>query len=278
VNEIVSSQQHDASVQLASQRRGVTSCPICHAVYAPAQSQSHLLQASPQVIEAALMSMCHFCFRCRRPSCPGCWDEVHGICGSCVQEVGLPFRQNVPPLAGAWSAPVHNTLPAKHEPSASPPLVCVQPGHLEQSSSPIPTFAPRSTDSVQIVSQQFTQPIQRLQPQPMTEREAQTQPPLAQPPTAPAYVTPPTSPAPTTFESAPPNEMPGSSTILAKRKLGWRIGKVVIGVVLLLLALILVLIVAASFNASVNSFVATLLHVDIRAEIAYLWQLIRSLW
>ena len=67
-------------------------CRICDAVYAPSPQQAPFLQYAQGTLEATFMGMCHFCFRCRRAACPQCWDEVHGVCGSCVQEAGLPFR------------------------------------------------------------------------------------------------------------------------------------------------------------------------------------------
>src|ERR1700680_2883002 len=57
-------------------------CAICDAVYAPSPLQLPFLQYSQGALEATFMSMCHFCFRCRRAACPQCWDDVHGVCGS----------------------------------------------------------------------------------------------------------------------------------------------------------------------------------------------------
>src|ERR1700726_349331 len=73
-------------------------CSICDAGYIPSPTYPNLMQAPPRVIEAAFMSMCHFCFRCRRPACPACWDAVHGVCGACVQETHLHIRVDTKPL------------------------------------------------------------------------------------------------------------------------------------------------------------------------------------
>ncbi len=77
--------------------RSSVSCIICQAAYAPARQRGDLMKASPLALESAFMSMCHFCFRCRRPSCPECWDYIHGLCGACTQEGQLPFRTDFLP-------------------------------------------------------------------------------------------------------------------------------------------------------------------------------------
>src|SRR5437763_189301 len=69
-------------------------CKICQAVYVPAHTHRQLVRSPHAVIESAFMSMCHFCFRCRQPACPSCWDEVHGVCGACALEAQLPFRSS----------------------------------------------------------------------------------------------------------------------------------------------------------------------------------------
>lgn len=54
--------------------------------------------------------------------------------------------------------------------------------------------------------------------------------------------------------------------------------KVIVTVIALIALMIVVaMISAASFSMLVNTFLAKMLHVDIRAEIAYLWQLIHHL-
>jgi len=106
-------------------------CTICSAQYAPAQSHAHLLQAPRIASESAFMSMCHFCFRCRRPACPLCWDDVHGICGACVEEVRLPFRQDVRPLPFDSTLLIGSRAHAQQRPHASFPLLCVSPGRFQ---------------------------------------------------------------------------------------------------------------------------------------------------
>src|SRR5579884_459773 len=108
-------------------------CSICDAVYAPAPEQSMFLEQS--ALEAAFMSICHYCFRCRRPACPQCWDEVHGVCGACVEEVGLPFRQQAASLDGLLFPPESNGQNGevgKSLPAASELLIVMQPGRFAQ--------------------------------------------------------------------------------------------------------------------------------------------------
>ncbi|HZS78686.1 MAG TPA: hypothetical protein VFA41_18895 [Ktedonobacteraceae bacterium] len=101
-----SSQSNNASDEKNETPVHKVPCSICDAVYAPAPEQSMFLEQS--ALEAAFMSACHYCFRCRRPACPQCWDEVHGVCGACVEEVGLPFRRQAAPLDGLLFPPAFN--------------------------------------------------------------------------------------------------------------------------------------------------------------------------
>src|SRR5437588_10820092 len=114
---------------------GIITCTICGAGYASASAHQSLLQAT--VLEAAFMSMCHFCFRCRRPACPECWDTVHGVCGACVQEAHLPFRVEARPLNGVIFPPVH-AVHTTRENMASPPLLCKRPGRFRTAASHSP--------------------------------------------------------------------------------------------------------------------------------------------
>jgi hypothetical protein len=74
-------------------------CPICRAVYIPSWQQERE-QTSLAMLESTFLAICHFCFRCRRPACPQCWNPIHCVCTSCSEEAHLPFRSPVPPLEG----------------------------------------------------------------------------------------------------------------------------------------------------------------------------------
>src|SRR5947209_4333605 len=127
-------QQPEQTVRSPENERNipvVITCTICDAGYGPSPAHQSLLQAPPTVLEAAFMSMCHFCFRCRRPVCPACWDAVHGVCGACVQEARLPFRVEAAPLNVVFPpSPVHQLHPAE-EHTTSQLLVCVRPGRFQ---------------------------------------------------------------------------------------------------------------------------------------------------
>lgn len=135
-------------------RRDVV-CKICQAVYVPAQTHRQLARSPYAVIESAFMSMCHFCFRCRQPACPSCWDDVHGVCGACALEAQLPFRSSVPPLGGMVIPPVQH-LPLVRVRTVTPPLVCVRPGRFQRAPLPIeaqttlfmPTISDQPLDTV----------------------------------------------------------------------------------------------------------------------------------
>src|ERR1017187_5924932 len=102
-------------------------CVVCKAVYTPAPAHQQLVMAPHIVLESAFMSMCHFCFRCRRTACPDCWDAVHSVCGACVKEAHLPFRTQVKPLSNIMpSLPQQPQAVAKEAADTAPVLICIQ--------------------------------------------------------------------------------------------------------------------------------------------------------
>jgi hypothetical protein len=143
-------------------------CQTCQAVYAPAEAYRYLSQAPQVALESALMSMCHFCFRCRRPACPQCWDTVHGVCGECSQEANLPFRAQAAPLRGVLF-PIARQAQLRRKQRDVIRLICIIPGrfqklapideaetrpyigkprtrdYLNKQEAPPPTHAPRPT-------------------------------------------------------------------------------------------------------------------------------------
>lgn len=110
--------------------RATISCVICDALYTLAPSYAYLLQTQPMLLEPMFMSTCHFCFCCRRPACPGCWDAVHGVCGSCGQKACLPFRITLPPLRGTLFTSPREVQPTYRR-ANSDVLVCARAGHFE---------------------------------------------------------------------------------------------------------------------------------------------------
>lgn len=132
-------------------------CTICDAGYMPSQSRQDLLQASPSVLESTFMSMCHYCFRCRRPACPACWDAMHGVCGACVQEARLPFRSSASPLTGILFPPsVSPMSPISHmgqssmDTTIAPLLMCIRPGRFQQRTAMFEVTAAQTSEDVLI--------------------------------------------------------------------------------------------------------------------------------
>ena len=142
----------NATVKNPAVKSFTVTCKICDACYSPAPARADLLQVGPDALEAAFMSMCHFCFRCRRPACPGCWDEVHRVCAECVQEAHLAFRADVPPLQGTvFPAPITASCIGQaaigSDTAIAPLLICVRPGRFQHGSPPaVPSDQTRVDD------------------------------------------------------------------------------------------------------------------------------------
>ncbi len=235
----------------AAEVEKTVSCTICGAVYAPSLEYAYLLNASPAALESALMSMCHFCFRCRRPSCPACWDDVHGVCGSCVQEANLTFRSEPPPLSGL-PFPPRQISPAR-ESHALSSLACIRAGRFQQPDSP----------SVDEISARPTQEM------PVTIAETRSARPLRQ----------------RRGLGSPQAESPAGDTDIAelatrpgrRTRIARGIERTLTIALLVILLIIITLIAAAALSVRANMLIAQTLHVDIRAEIAYLLRLIEQL-
>ncbi len=303
--------------QQQRQGQSTVACMICHAIYTPSTNQPQLAHAPQSVLESALLGMCHFCFRCRRPSCPFCWDAVHGICGSCVLETGLPFRSEVPPLSGTWLPPMRQGQPATNN-GAAYPLVGIQPGRLAgMTMQTIQTVQPGLANPIgpsmnmmppQVspvagafpgVAATFPQNIQNVQnAQPMPPM-----PPMMQPPPIPT-----TPDATQSTRNAHTSKRARSAKALEEDHLApyyiyiddgedvvvdgserqkqvdtevspsvhpmRKIERAVTLLLLVVIALLMITIIAASFSSQVNGYIAQALHIDIRAEITYLWQLL----
>ena len=238
---------HDSkqSVQLSTIRstQGTVVCTICSAQYAPTEAHAYLLQAPQLALESAFMSMCHFCFRCRRPACPLCWDNVHGLCEACVEDVHLPFRQEVEPLPlnSQLLVPALPRLQQQHAPSF--PLVCIQPGRFQADTSSVEHI----TDA--------SEPVESVFPISDTHKQQE------------AHKT------PTQGVVVPMDVQERKNVVRIARRIE-RIATLVLGLILFIIA---VLIVAASFSEQANEVIVHVLHVDIRMEIEYLLQLIQQL-
>ncbi|WP_126596954.1 hypothetical protein [Dictyobacter aurantiacus] len=282
------------------------SCRICQAMYAPSQEHQYLLQAPPMALESAFMSMCHFCFRCRRPACPQCWDNVHGVCGECCVEAGLPFRTQTAPLRGVLFATTRQAqLRRKH---ATPVrLVCIKPGRFQAMTSvdtaetlpmqsaisaqlvPPPTH--HSTGRESIRDDEAAWRIERLPTRPpgsFAARTASHQQAVRRQHDAAVrehrknltideIATRPPRPRTTIALDKPEKPVPHRSGDEVERKAGFSLESLVTIVLLILLLAILALVVTSIFSSTANTTIEHFLHLNIRAELAYLWQLIRQL-
>lgn len=251
--------------------RDVISCGICSAAYAPAPSYGHLWQAPPLVVESAFMSMCRFCFRCRRPACPMCWDEVNGVCGSCVQEAGLPFRAESPMMAGVLFPPARKAQ-AVREQTGPEPLICVQAGRFQTNTlpsapvapvAPISPIPPISTDPVKAVH------VERATRRAREEKAKHSV----------EVISPSTSAKRRSSRSAKVGVVAEQeeAPVAAWVRVVHGIERVLTGIVVITLLIIAVLVIAALVSVNANIFIARVLNIDIRAEIAYLLQILQQL-
>lgn len=251
-----------AQVAGPSGAQGSITCVICGAVYAPAPLQRPFLHYAENALEAAFMSACHFCFRCRRPSCPQCWDEVHGICGACVSELYLPFRCPPAPLPGMLYPPVLQSVPAQKTDTEQSLLILVYPGRFGAQPAPVadPAVAvppvamsapremshtPHSGPASVKIRQAGTFTLKRMDDGVVMD-------------------------VPKMKESA--LQKPAKS-----RRMG-RLEGIVTWLLFCLLLMLVALIVLAECLPGVNDLVLRYLHIDIRGEIAYLARIVQQMF
>jgi hypothetical protein len=253
-------------------------CPICDAVYAPALAQVPFLQTSPQMLESAFMSMCHFCFRCRRPACPQCWDHVHGVCGSCVRETQLSFRAQAAPLDGLLFQPVQWQEHHQQEVAAAL-LVCVKSGRFMQTDEQVQTA---SVEPARTSEDHIPAHLPALH----TETETEN----AQRNIAPTPATTEISRRMTEKMAAAQIKEAGEEKARdededeglelrphAAVRVLRAIERVLTIIALVLLLAILALVIVAQVSETANTLIFHVLHIDIRAEVAYLVHLIQQL-
>ncbi len=249
--------------------KGTLACVICQAVYTPAPAHAYLLKAPAIAFESAFMSMCHFCFRCRRPACPSCWDDVHAVCGMCTLEAHLPFRAEADPLHGVLFSPLRQeqTRRIHAEPAR---FICVRPGRFQRTGSLVAPLEVATTLPIPVTP--------KKQPAP------QMNPPAVDKPLSP-------SPAVTPVQTPAPERLVDIDKIVTRpahdeiktrperhpSSAASKIEIIFTNILLFCLLFILLAIFSAEFSSGVNAFIANLLHIDIRLEIAYLWQLISQL-
>ena len=269
-----------AQLQAAAQTRGSAQalttiiCPICDAAYAPALAQVPFLQTSPEMLESAFMSMCHFCFRCRRPACPQCWDHVHGVCGACVRETQLSFRAQAAPLDGLLFQPLHRQEQRQQEVAAAL-LICVKSGRFvqtEEQAQTAPVEPARTTINhipahLPALHSEADDAQRNIQPAPATAEVSR-------------HVTEKVAAAqakPASEEQTKDEDEglePHPHTVVRVLR---AIERVLTIIALFLLLAIIALVIAAQVSETANTLIFHVLHVDIRAEVAYLVHLVQQL-
>lgn len=271
------SQYGQGRLHPASQEVRTIICPICEGVYAPSSAHSSFLLASDEALEAAFMSLCHFCFRCRRPACPQCWDDVHGVCGDCVREAHLTFRTEVAPLDGMRFPPLRGEATSRGEVTASL-LVCVKPGRFVQelmAASDTNLEAARTTDGN--VPAQRTETSQEMQGGQVGYGERREHGTMARPARKPQPVTDRVAVARASALANDDGEDEDELVESRTRRVFRIVERVLTVLVLVLLVAIIVLVALALYSSAVNTLVVQVLHVDIRAEVAYLIHLVQQI-
>jgi hypothetical protein len=239
-------------------------CAICDAVYAPSPQQVPFLQYTQGALEAAFMSVCHFCFRCRRAACPQCWDDVHGVCGACVLDARLPFRTAATPLDDL-------TFPPASQQSA--PLLSQQQ-QVASLFAPIRNgrFSMKTPARPDIVTDPTYQPIvaQAITPDTPVRESEQNNTPVAVAAAIPIKTLIPEVPQDTRKKEKKPR-------IATEAKKTSRMELVFTWIVLVIVLVLVVVIALAEFIPAVNTLVAHGTHIDIHAEIAYLVHIVQQL-
>ena len=290
------SRRQSASVNAASRVRqsnpairshsGPTvTCKICDASYKPASARSDLLSAGPNVsdasdaLEVAFMSMCHFCFRCRRPACPGCWDEVHRVCAECVQEAHLAFRADVPPLQGTiFPAPITASSIGQaaigSDTAIAPLLICVRPGSFQQRNAPAFTTTIHTQQPIPPVSIQQAQTSSQPKQLEFSNSGASSALYLHETIATPAKKSNVSSYETTTIPAKSSDVPPHGSNKVSILKTAERVLNVIL---FSLLVAVILLIIVAELSSNANAQIMVLLRVDIRSEIAYILYIIQQM-
>jgi hypothetical protein len=240
-------------------------CAICDAIFT-FSSTAQDLQLSQGNLETLFMSVCRFCFRCRRPACPVCWDSLHGLCGACVDEVKLPFRARAAPLQGADSFPMRREDTPPPANSSSWALLCLRPGRFESVQNAESPAAPSSSDEEPCADPApLMVPAQRADADNAHTTDGKSaQKALYYIPLVPLDAK----------KQAAEEELEELNPFVHFINLAEQLVTAIAFSTLLVCA---VMIALAILSTSANQQIVQLLHVDIRAEIAYLTYLVRQL-
>jgi hypothetical protein len=283
----------------------VVSCSICQANYIPSSSQGH---ESGELLETAFLHICHSCFRCQRSACPQCWNPVHQVCAACGEEALLPFRLPVPSLEGlVFSSSSQSTdalsLPFTclcngrfYSPNQTLDREATKTSPVEISAPAAPVIAPPSL-VVPASASSYPSWLQEVMGYKTVEPADET---------FPRQVVQTLQPADAqdgaTFSLTGPESQPTDAgqvwmqeaytarpipKLFSRRKkakptrsekedlpMGERVENILLLVTSTVLLLIGLMVAFAISSADMNSLFFHLFHVDFRAEIAYLFQLV----
>jgi hypothetical protein len=217
-------------------------------------------------------------------------------------EAQLAFRSSTPPLDGVLF-PVVDDVPAARVHTLTPPLVCVRPGRFQQAPLPLET---QTTIYLQTNSNQpiydpskrnlapkasFSSSLPSAEPQHNRLNTAhRTHNPTADIPSwSPVHeldiediVTRPERRRVSQVQGQQPTQAKDIVHHTKKRrkptKRQIQLERILTEAVSVIALLVILLVASAIFSANVNDGIANFLHVDIRAEIAYLLQLIQHLF
>jgi hypothetical protein len=245
-------------------------CPLCEAQFMPEPEHAYLNSVKADALDAAFQSMCHVCFRCHRSACPQCWDNIHRVCGACVLQAGLAFRSEVAPLAGLLFPPARQTFSSGKQLSATP-FVCIQPGRFEvDRSSSSGTDTPAAIPSLNGKENSVADYL------PSGEtRSAQAPQPLVIHHSRPYEVS---QGGLRRFNAQHAYEDVDKDFSVGFFARMLRIVERIVTIVLFLVLLaVVVATVLAEGSGTVNAWFERFVHVDIRAEVAYVMALIRQI-
>lgn len=277
--------------QMPLEEGPTTTCSICDAVYTPSQQQAPFLQYAQGALEATFMGMCHFCFRCRRAACPQCWDEVHGVCGSCVQGAGLSFRIAATPLDGLMFPPTAQASFMPSQPQSSSLFVLMRNGRFysETQVKPELAFLDITTDHTSTIQPAVAQTgapdsqiadghhhnasIEIETAATKTGENHATE--KDQIDTPAAVAIPIKMPVPEGSQGTQQEEAAQVANIAKKVS---RLELALTWIALAIVVALVVMIVLAEFIPGVNTAIARTTNIDIRAEIAYLVHVVQQLF
>jgi len=240
----------------------IVTCALCDAGFVPTPEREDAWKVDATELEAAFMGICHFCFRCRRAACPECWDPVHRVCAQCVAEAGLTFRTEPLPLADMVFPPITSARQTRD--GFTVPFVCIRHGRYQ--SAETAASDPETDHAQQRVAVALSMGSMSKLPTADNERAVQ----LSQP-ALPAVAAPAKKPVQVT-------EQAEHEPIRKPRQSAFKIVERTLTIIALAVLLaVIILVVLAEVSTRANSEIARLLHVDIRAEVAYLIALVKQI-